>query len=115
MIQFNLLPDVKIEYIKTRYRKRMIMLISAIASGVTFTIFVLLFLFVRVNQPKHMKDLDKDIKSTVSKIQETKDLDKILTIQNQLNSLPALHDKLKTDRLHDPGHTKSGDYFEPRY
>ena len=93
MIQFNLLPDVKIEYIKTRNRKRMILLVSAIASGAALTIFIILFLFVRVNQPRHMKDLEKDIKDNVSEIQKTQDLDKILTIQNQLNSLPGLHDK----------------------
>ena len=93
MVQFNLLPDVKIEYIKTRTRKRQMMLISTVVSGASLAIFVLLFLFVRVNQPKHISDLDKDIKTNLSKIQETPDLDKILTIQNQLNSLPALHDK----------------------
>lgn len=93
MIQFNLLPDVKIQFIKTRARKRLIMIVSILVSAVTFGVFVLLFLFVRVNQPKHMSDLNKDIKSETSKIQSTPDLDKILTIQNQLNSLPALHDK----------------------
>lgn len=93
MIQFNLLPDVKIEFLKTRQRKRFIMLISAIASVVCFAIFLILFLYVRVSQPAHMNDLNKDIKSNVSKIQSTPDLDKILTIQNQLNALPELHDK----------------------
>lgn len=93
MIQFNLLPDVKIEYIKTRRRKRLIIFIAGITSAATFAIFVLLFLFVRVNQTKHISDLDKDINQNVSKIQETKDLDKILTIQNQLDSLPELYDK----------------------
>jgi hypothetical protein len=102
MTQFNLLPDVKIEYIKTKYRKRLIMLISIIASAVTFGVFVLLFLFVRVSQPKHIRDLDKDIKTNVSKIQSTPDLDKVLTIQNQLNSLPGLHDqKVESSRLID--------------
>ncbi len=93
MIQFNLLPDVKIEFLKTRARKRLIMLISAVASAVCLAVFIVLFLFVRVNQPRHMNDLNKDIKANLSKIQSTQDLDKILTIQNQLNSLPALHDK----------------------
>ncbi len=93
MVQFNLLPDVKIEFIKTRQRKRLIMLVSIIASAVCFGIFLLLFLFVRVNQPEHIKDLDKDIDTSVKKIQSIEDLDKILTIQNQLNSLPDLHDK----------------------
>lgn len=93
MTQFNLLPDVKIEFIKTRARKRAIMVFAGLASAVTFGIFIILFLFVRVSQPKNIRDLDKDIKSETSKIQETPDLDKILTIQNQLKALPALHDK----------------------
>jgi Tfp pilus assembly protein PilN len=93
MVQFNLLPDVKIEYIKTRNRKRLIILISAIASAVFFAIFLFLLLFVRVNQTRHISDLNKDIKSRTTTIQSTQDLDKILTIQNQLNSLPDLHNK----------------------
>lgn len=93
MIQFNLLPDVKIEFLKTRRRKRLIMIISQLASAVTLGIFVILFLFVRINQQKHIRDLDKDIKSNFTKIQSIPDIDKILTIQNQLNSLPELHDK----------------------
>jgi Tfp pilus assembly protein PilN len=102
MIQFNLLPDVKLEYIKTQYRKRLVMTISVIASGAMFAIFVLLFLFVRVNQPHTMKDLDKDIDKEVKTLQARPDLDKVLTIQNQLNSLPNLHnDKVFTSRLFD--------------
>jgi Tfp pilus assembly protein PilN len=93
MIQFNLLPDVKIEFIRTRYRKRMIIMIASAASAVCVLIFIILFLFVRVNQPRHMSDLDRDIKDTVSEIKQIPDIDKILTIQNQLNSLPDLHDK----------------------
>lgn len=93
MIQFNLLPDVKIEFIRTRYRKRLIMAIAGAASAACLLIFVILFLFVRVNQPRHMKDLDRDIQSTVNDIKAIPDIDKILTIQSQLNSLPDLHDK----------------------
>jgi Tfp pilus assembly protein PilN len=102
MIQFNLLPDVKLDYIRARYRKRMIVGLSIISSGVFLSIFVILFLFVRVSQTKHMSDLSKDINSNLKQIQETPDLNKILTIQNQLNSLPAVHDKkVVTSRLID--------------
>lgn len=102
MIQFNLLPDVKIEYIRTRYRKRLIMFVSAAVSGVFLVIFIFLFLFVRFNQPRHMADLEKDIKSAANQIKETEDIDKILTIQNQLKSLPGLHDqKVISSRLVD--------------
>jgi hypothetical protein len=65
MIQFNLLPDVKIEFLKTRARKRMIMVLSIGITATCLAIFILLFLFVRVNQAKYMRDLDKDIKSNV--------------------------------------------------
>lgn len=102
MVQFNLLPDVKLEYIKTRNRKRLIVFISLIAGSVALAVFILLFLFARVNQPLHLKALNDDIAKSTKKIQETKDLDKILTIQNQLNSLPNLHnDKTISSRLAD--------------
>ncbi len=93
MIQFNLLPDVKQQYAKAVYRRRMISLACFIVGGAFLIIFILMFLFVRVNQTRHLANLDKDIKSGVSKLQENKDLDKVLTIQNQLGSLPQLHDK----------------------
>lgn len=100
MIQFNLLPDVKLEYIKATYRKRIITLFCFITAGAFLTIFILMFLFVRVNQTKHMSDLDKDIKTKVSELKSNPDLDKILTVQNQLSKLPELHDsKVMSSRL----------------
>ncbi len=100
MIQFNLLPDVKIQYLRATYRKRVIVFISVVASIAFLLIFVLLFLFVRVNQPGHIKNLDKDINSEVSTLQAVPDLDRILTIQNQLNTLPGLHEnKVFSSRL----------------
>ncbi len=100
MIQFNLLPDVKVEYIKTHRRKRLIIFASIVSSAATFAIFIVLFLFVRVSQTAHLKDLNKDIAGNLGKIQSVEDLDKIITVQNQLNSLPELHDKkVITSRL----------------
>lgn len=102
MIQFNLLPDVKLQYIRATYRKRVIIFASIIASTIFFAIFVLLFLFVRVNQTRHMSHLDKDIDGQVKVLKEKKDLDKILTVQNQLGSLPNLHgQKVFGSRLFD--------------
>lgn len=102
MIQFNLLPDVKLEYVKARTRKRMLIGTSVIVAAVFFGLFLMLLLFVKVNQAKYMSDLSKDINSNVKKLQSKKDLDKVLTIQNQLSSLPALHDqKVVSSRLTD--------------
>lgn len=93
MIQFNLLPDVKIAYLKTQRTKRTVILSSVIAAVVFLVILGLLFVSVQVVQKKTLKDVSKDIEKEMSALTATQDLDKILTIQNQLSSLPGLHDK----------------------
>lgn len=93
MIQFNLLPDVKLEYIKAKQTKRTAILTSVLICGVSFGVLLLLFTSVNIIQKKHLSDLNKDIKTYSDQLNNTKDLNKILTIQNQLTSLPALHDK----------------------
>jgi len=92
MIQFNLLPDVKLAFIKARKLKRLVMVGAASVTSVSLAMVILLFIFVNVAQKKHLSDISKNIVSNENKIKGTKDLDKILTIQNQLNSLTALHD-----------------------
>src|SRR5690349_4497120 len=91
MIQFNLLPDVKLQYIKTRRTKRLTMIISVISAAACLTLLILMFVSVKVVQKKHINDLSKDIKSQVKTLNNVQDLNKILTVQNQLNSLPDLH------------------------
>lgn len=102
MIQLNLLPDVKMQYIKARRRKRLILGVSSITSGFFLVIFILLFVYVRVAQPKHMDDLSKDISAKTVELQSKQDINKVLTVQNQLNTLPGLHDqKAISSRLFD--------------
>jgi hypothetical protein len=93
MIQFNLLPNVKLEYVKARRNKRMTMLIATLAAGTSLAIMVVLFIGVQVFQRKFSSDLSKDIKSESQKLENITDLTKVLTIQNQLASLPNLHDQ----------------------
>lgn len=100
MIQFNLLPDVKIAYIKAQRQKQLVVSISVIASIAAITIFLLLFMFVNVAQKKNMNDLSKDIKTQSNDLMKTKDLNKILTVQNQIGALDGLHgDKVVAQRL----------------
>lgn len=100
MIQFNLLPDVKKEYIKAKRTKRVITSISTLAIVVSIAIVGVLFSVVQLGQKSHISDLTADIQSKVTEINEIEDLDKILTIQNQLESLGQLHqDKPETSRL----------------
>lgn len=93
MIQFNLLPDVKLQYIKAKSTKRMVTSIAILTTITALVIMILLFFVVDVLQKKHLSDLNKDIAKYSSQLNSTKDLNKILTIQNQLNNLTALHDK----------------------
>lgn len=102
MIQLNLLPDVKLEYIKARQRKRMVFGTSIIISAFFLSILIALFVLVKFAQKEHITNLDKDIAAKTEELKSKEDLDKILTIQNQLNSLPALHNqKPVTSRLFD--------------
>lgn len=99
-LQVNLLPDVKLEYIRARRMKRLVMGASFAAAGVAFAVFIALFVIVNVVQQNHIANLDKDIEQGVAEIQSVPDIDKVLTIQNQLNSLTALHEENpETSRL----------------
>lgn len=93
MIQFNLLPDVKLAYVKAQRTKRLVMGSAFIATAAAFAIFALLFLGVHVVQKVRISQLSGDIKSKTEELKSNKDLDKVLTIQNQLNSLGGLHDE----------------------
>jgi Tfp pilus assembly protein PilN len=93
MVQFNLLPDVKLEYMKTQRTKRMVMLAAFSAIALSVFIVVLLFLIVNVFQKQHIGNLNADIQTKTKELKDVPDLDKVLTVQNQLNSLTALHEQ----------------------
>lgn len=93
MIQFNLLPSIKLEYVKARRNKRITVLACVLVGGFSLSILIVLFIAVQGAQKKYSSDLSADIKTESAKLEAVTDLDKILTIQNQLNSLPGLHDK----------------------
>jgi hypothetical protein len=102
MIQFNLLPSVKLEYIKARRTKRLVMVASAVVTGVSLTIIIMLFVGTSVIQHKHLDNLQADIDRDSKALQNTPELDKILTIQNQLIALNGVHDgKNVKPGLHD--------------
>lgn len=93
MIQFNLLPDIKLEYIRARRSKRFLVLVSVLAGATAVTILTLLFLVVGVFQKKHLSDLNNDAKKYSQQLKSIPSLDKVLTVQNQLRYLPGLHDQ----------------------
>ncbi len=91
MIQLNLLPDVKMLYIRAQRQRRLVISVSVLVTGGAI---VLLLLMLSINglQKKHLSDLTKDIKNENSQLQKKPDINRVLTVQNQLQSLTALHD-----------------------
>ena len=91
MIQFNLLPDVKLEYIRARRNKRLTILIASAVAGASLAILIVLFLVVNVYQKDYLKELSDKIETDSNTLKQTEDINDILTVQSQLRSLPALH------------------------
>lgn len=92
MIQLNLLPDVKIEFIKTRRLRRLVTLIAIFVSSLTAFIFFILIMVTSVWQGSTISSLQEELDGGLSKLRATEDLDKIVTIQSQLNSVNQLHE-----------------------
>jgi hypothetical protein len=90
MIQLNLLPDVKLEYIKANKTRSLAISISAIVTIISIVI-LLFMLSIDGLQKKHLDDLTSDITKDSSTLQNEPQINKILTVQNQLESLTALH------------------------
>lgn len=90
-VQFNLLPDVKLEYNRAQHQKRVVYGLSALACAVVFVIFIISFLSVDVLQKKLLNDTNSQINDYSQKLKSIPDIEKILTIQNQLGALPGLH------------------------
>jgi len=106
MIQFNLLPDVKIKYINARRQKRLVILVSALVSVGSLGVLLLVVAYIYVIQGAQISDLNSKIKTASSSISNKKDqvddINKVLTVQNQLKSLDTLHaDKPITSRIYD--------------
>ncbi len=102
MVQFNLLPDIKQQFIKARQSQRVVITVASIVAVACIFILVVMFTVVNVLQKKHLKDVNNDITKYNSQLQTDPNLPKILTVQNQLKTLPGLHaSKPVTSRLFD--------------
>lgn len=100
MVQFNLLPSVKLEYIKATRTKRMVTTIAIITSAAALGIMALLFINVNFVQKRHINNLTTDIQQKSDELESIENIDKILTVQNQLTALTTLHEKKPaTDRV----------------
>ncbi len=102
MIQFNLLPDVKLEYIRTKRTKRLVITVSVIVISACGFLLAVLAGTVYGLQRIHISNLTEDIEQDTRTIQEIEDINRVLTVQNQLNTINSLHDdKPVVSRLFD--------------
>lgn len=102
MIQFNLLPDVKIDYIRVKRMRRLIALTSIIVTILFVSVFAVLMAIVYIYQDESIKKYETEIADNSRKLSNTEDINKILTIQNQLGQLTKLHDsKVASYRIYD--------------
>lgn len=91
MIQLNLLPDIKKEYINAQKTRAVVMSTSILVTLGAVGLSVLFYVYVTFLQQLQITLASNDIKSKTSQLSGVQDLDKYLTIQNQLAALPGLH------------------------
>jgi hypothetical protein len=89
-VQFNLLPDSKLEYNRTQSTKHLVYTIAVIASIASFALMLAMLGLVDGVQKKLMDDSAKNVDKANTQFQELK-IDKVITVQNQLQALPKLH------------------------
>lgn len=93
MIQLNLLPDLKKEFIKAQKNKSFVVSLSIVTTVVALGLSILMFLYVNVIQNVQINLATDEIKKKSQDLNNTPDLGKYLTIQNQLAALPKLHEE----------------------
>lgn len=102
MIELNLLPDVKREFVRAQRLRRQIIALMIFVSLVATGLVVLIALYVYGAQLALGAVLDSNIQNKAEELAQVEDLDNYLTIQNQLAALPELHDgKMIYSRLFD--------------
>lgn len=91
MIQVNLLPQVKKDLMRARVIKNRVILASIAISIVSISALVLLAVYTYGYQNIRSETLSGDIDTKSKEFLATKDLSKILTIQNQLATISNLN------------------------
>ncbi len=92
MISLNLLPDIKKEYLRSQRIKRFFIMSSILVSAVAIASVLMMSAYVLGVQRLQIANSQRSIDASIKIIAETEDLAKIVTIRNQLEALPQLHE-----------------------
>ena len=102
MIEINLLPDVKQEFIRAQRVRTTVVSIAILLTIIAAGIVVLLAVYVFGAQQLRHSLADGQIRDESQKLQEVEDIDNVLTIQHQLSKLSEMHTSKNIDsRLFD--------------
>ena len=93
MIQVNLLPDVKREYLHAQQMKHTFTVISILATLTAVILAGILFAYVQFVQPRHRANLQKDIDTGIQELKNKPDGVEMVTVQGVLEQIPGLQDK----------------------
>lgn len=100
MIQINLIPDVKLKLIKAQRQRNLVIAICIMALLISIGIVVLTTLYVFLGQPVRERVAKNEFEKQYKTLREIKDLDKAVTLQNQMSSITKTHsEKMLTSRL----------------
>jgi Tfp pilus assembly protein PilN len=91
MIQLNLLPDIKREYLKARRVQARVISVAILACVVSAGVVVLAASWVFGVQAVQRASLSGNIDKKYKELTSIKDIDKYVTVQNQLANISSLH------------------------
>lgn len=91
MIELNLLPDVKKEFIKAQRTRNTVITGAIFTTIVAGGLVVLLALTVYGGQAAYIALKTNDIKKAQQELSDIPEIDKYLTVQNQLSNIDSLH------------------------
>lgn len=91
MIQLNLLPDLKKEYIKAQKTKGLVITVAVLTTIGAVGLSGLLFLYVTFGQQLQINLATESIQKKSAELSAVKDINQYLTIQNQLAAIEPLH------------------------
>ena len=101
MIEINLVPDVKQQLIRAQQIRSAVVSIAIVVAIAAVGVVVLLLLYVG-GQELRRSSLDNSIKTLSAEFEQTDDIERVLTIQRQLEVISNLNDsKLVSSRLFD--------------
>ncbi len=101
-LQFNLLPDVKQQYLKSQRTQATVVTGAFVVAAIAAFILLFMLTTVYIVNRNQLNDANNKITNANRQLQGIPNLSKILTVQNQLATLPGLHQsKHITSRLYE--------------